>query len=141
VATPVELAGDYTVMVYEVSIQISYKEMNSDKKKYLACNLDELKRTGGFGLEVDINGRKTQCFLIYHQNKVYSYLNSCPHTGVNLDWVPHQFLDRKKEYIQCSTHGALFNIDDGYCLRGPCVGDQLQIIENDVSKGNIYLIL
>jgi naringenin degradation protein FdeD len=115
--------------------------MHSDKKKYLACKLKELKELGSFGWESVVNGAPIQCFLIYHENKVHSYLNRCPHTGVNLDWLPNQFLDSTNEFIQCSTHGALFSIADGECLRGPCVGDQLQIIENKVSEGNIYLIL
>ena len=115
--------------------------MQSAKKKYLACTLSHLKKLTCFGVEIHLDEMPKQYFLIYRDKTVYSFLNRCPHTGVNLDWVPHQFLDSNNEFIQCATHGALFNIADGNCLRGPCVGDQLQIIENTVSKGNIYLIL
>jgi naringenin degradation protein FdeD len=115
--------------------------MQSKKKKYLACTLESLTESQCHGLEIDIDGTVSQYFLVYHENKVYSYLNRCPHTGVNLDWVPHQFLDSSNDFIQCATHGALFNIKNGNCLRGPCVGDQLQIIENEVNGKNIYLIL
>lgn len=115
--------------------------MHSEKKNYLACTLDDLKESDCFGVEIVVNGTTTQYFLIYHKNEVFSYLNRCPHTGVNLDWVPNQFLDSNHEFIQCATHGALFNIEDGYCLRGPCVGDRLQIIKNEVIEGNVYLIL
>jgi naringenin degradation protein FdeD len=115
--------------------------MNSDKKKHLICTLDDLKITGCYGWETLINNSPLQCLLIYHENKVHSYLNRCPHTGVNLDWLPNQFLDSSNEFIQCATHGALFSIENGQCLRGPCVGDKLQIIENEVSDGNIYLFL
>ena len=27
--------------------------------------------------------------------------------------------------ILCATHGALFRIEDGHCLSGPCVGESL----------------
>jgi nitrite reductase/ring-hydroxylating ferredoxin subunit len=27
--------------------------------------------------------------------------------------------------IQCALHGALFRIEDGYCLYGPCQGASL----------------
>ncbi|MEM6998646.1 MAG: Rieske 2Fe-2S domain-containing protein [Pseudomonadota bacterium] len=115
--------------------------MRFDKKKYLACTVDDLKKTRSYGIEIRINGVSKQYFLIYRDKQVYSYLNRCPHTGVSLDWVPHQFLDSSNSYIQCATHGALFAIENGKCLRGPCVGDQLEIIENSNIEGNIYLII
>ena len=115
--------------------------MQNKKKKYLACNLADLKKSTCLGLEIKHNNAVIQCFLVYHENKVYSYLNSCPHTGINLDWMPDQFLDSNNEFIQCSTHGALFDIENGLCLRGPCLGDRLIIIKNSVQEGNIYLIL
>jgi nitrite reductase/ring-hydroxylating ferredoxin subunit len=115
--------------------------MLSKKRKFLACTLNDLKLSDSYGLELVIDGITNQYFLIYHANKVFSYANRCPHTGVNLDWVPHQFLDVNNQFIQCATHGALFNIENGHCFRGPCVGDQLQTIESVVEKENIYLIL
>lgn len=53
------------------------------------------------------------------------YLNHCPHRGLNLDWVPGQFLDPDGAYIQCANHDALFRIDDGLCVAGPCAGGRL----------------
>ena len=115
--------------------------MHSDKKKYFVCTLENLAKSDCFGVDIVVNEATAQYFLIYHKNTIFSYLNRCPHTGVNLDWVAHQFLDRNHEFIQCATHGALFSIKEGLCLRGPCVGDKLQIVENVVFEGNIYLIL
>lgn len=115
--------------------------MNSKKKKYLVCEVDILKATGCYGWESVINDLLVQCFIIYHQNKILSYLNRCPHTGVNLEWMPHQFLDRNNEFIQCATHGALFKIESGLCIHGPCVGDKLEEVENAIIESKIYLIL
>ena len=115
--------------------------MSKKLKKYYVSELAELKNSRCFGYEVAINKSLVQCFLIYHNNNVYSYFNSCPHTGVNLDWVPHQFMDKNYKLIQCATHGALFNTEDGYCMSGPCLGDHLQKVENVIIDGNIYLIL
>jgi len=41
--------------------------------------------------------------------------------------------------IQCSTHGALFNIESGECLQGPCLGQSLQSIDYEIKEGNIYI--
>lgn len=103
--------------------------MHSDKKKHLICKLEDLNESGCYGWDGIINDIAIQCFLILHHSKVYSYLNNCPHTGVSLDWLPNQFLDSKNEFIH------------GLCLHGPCVGDRLQIINNEIIKGKIYLIL
>ena len=115
--------------------------MNSKKKKYLVCEVDELKRAGSYGWEIVINDLIVKCCIIYHQNEILSYLNRCPHTGVNLEWVPHQFLDRNNKFIQCATHGALFKIENGLCIHGPCVGDKLEGVENAIINNKVYLFL
>lgn len=115
--------------------------MNLNREMYLICGLDELRESTCYGWESTINNRLVQCLLIYHQDGVYSYLNRCPHTGVNLDWMPHQFLDSRNEFVQCATHGALFMIKDGLCIHGPCLGKKLQQLENVIIDNNIYLFL
>lgn len=65
-------------------------------------------------------------FVIRHSGQLRAYVNRCPHTGAPLNWNPHDFLTADGAFIQCSLHGALFDPLDGRCLRGPCVGDQLQ---------------
>ena len=72
---------------------------------------------------------------------VYAYLNTCPHAGSPLDWVPDQFLDLNREYIQCATHGALFRIEDGVCMYGPCAGDRLTPVPTAVEAGEVVLLV
>ena len=76
-----------------------------------------------------------ELFVIHVNGRFFAYLNRCPHTGVNLNWQPGQFFDIYNQFIQCSTHGALFRFEDGFCVRGPCAGANLQSlplqIEND----------
>ncbi|AZE19538.1 Rieske 2Fe-2S family protein [Pseudomonas chlororaphis subsp. aureofaciens] len=60
--------------------------------------------------------------------KVYVYTNRCPHRGVALEWQPDQFLDPSASLIQCATHGALFLIENGECVAGPCAGQSLTAI-------------
>ncbi len=126
-----------TSSVYSVNC----RHMEIKPKKYSVCRLEKLIEKRCYGCEITHEGKLNSYFLVYHNNKIYSYLNRCPHTGVNLDWIPHQFLDSNNELIQCATHGALFNIEEGLCLRGPCVGDKLQSIENMIIDNSIYLIL
>ena len=78
-------------------------------------------------------------FLININNNFFAYENRCPHTGVTLNWQPDQFFDIENHFIQCSTHGALFRFDDGYCVRGPCVGAKLKSLPLKIDDGEVYV--
>lgn len=81
-----------------------------------------------------------EIFLVRTRVDLYGYLNRCPHTGINLDWFPNQFLDVTDSFIQCATHGALFRIEDGFCLRGPCAGEYLQKLSLQIEQDDVVLI-
>ena len=72
--------------------------------------------------------------------EVYCYVNSCPHTGAPLDFVDGRFLSANKQHIQCSTHDALFEIDNGRCVYGPCVGQHLKPLAIEVINGEVWLL-
>jgi nitrite reductase/ring-hydroxylating ferredoxin subunit len=72
---------------------------------------------------------------------VFGYENSCPHTGGPLDWVPDQFLNLEGNLIQCATHDALFSIEDGLCLKGPCAGQSLHALAVEVDADRVSVIL
>ncbi len=105
------------------------------------CELSFLKEKRSVGWENHADKARTNYFFIYQSGHVFSYLNHCPHTGVNLDWTEHQFLDSSGNYIQCATHGALFEIENGLCIRGPCQRQSLIAVENRIVNDSIYLIL
>ncbi|SEM58207.1 Ferredoxin subunit of nitrite reductase or a ring-hydroxylating dioxygenase [Pseudomonas sp. NFIX51] len=67
-------------------------------------------------------------FAVRRDRQVYVYTNRCPHRGVALEWQPDQFLDPSSSLIQCATHGALFLIENGECVAGPCAGQSLTAI-------------
>ena len=70
--------------------------------------------------------------------EIVAYINRCPHTGASLNWQPDQFLDHSGKYIQCSNHDALFRIDDGVCIAGPCVGQSLSAVRLEVRDGMVF---
>ena len=67
-------------------------------------------------------------FAVRRDGQVYAYQNRCPHRGVPLEWQPDQFLDHSNSLIQCATHGALFLIESGECVAGPCAGQSLKAL-------------
>lgn len=79
-------------------------------------------------------------FITQRDGSFYAYQNVCPHLQVELEFLENQFLDQDQEFIQCSTHGALFEVETGLCISGPCQGDTLEKVNIKVhSDGGIYL--
>ena len=89
------------------------------------CRLDEIPDPGSKGFDFREGDALRSIFVVRAGATVRAYENTCPHTGGPLDWVPDQFLTREKDLILCATHGALFRIEDGHCLAGPCTGEAL----------------
>lgn len=52
-------------------------------------------------------------FITQRDGMFYAYQNLCPHLQVELEFLENQFLDRDQEFIECSTHGALFVVETG----------------------------
>lgn len=93
--------------------------------------IDDIEEGTSKGIEVN----NTYLFAVKKDGEIFLYYNRCPHLGTPLEWEEDRFLDADGALIQCSTHGALFQIDDGHCLVGPCKGKHLQAVgftlEND----------
>lgn len=109
------------------------------EKKTFLCHLDELADPGSRGFSVEIEDRPQEIMVIRRGNRVFGYINSCPHTGVCLDWQPGQFLNLDNTLVVCAMHGAEFRIDDGYCIGGPCAGDALTAVPLGMDGENIYI--
>jgi nitrite reductase/ring-hydroxylating ferredoxin subunit len=105
------------------------------------CELAELSDPGSRGFEIPLaeGEQPLLMFVVRKGDQVYGYRNSCPHTGAPLEWLPDQFLDRDNSFIECALHGALFDLAEGRCLRGPCVGDSLQRLAVSVRDGVVWL--
>ncbi len=103
------------------------------------CRWDELAdpATRGFILASELGGY--EIFIVRSGEQIFAYRNHCPHTGAPLDWQPDQFLDVDKMFIQCAFHGALFRIEDGYCVRGPCTGQSLESVPVRLENGLVVL--
>lgn len=109
-----------------------------DKKRL--CLLSDIADHSAKGFNVAIDGEEKAIFLVRDGADVYGYINSCPHTGVNLDWMPDEFMDITGKLIQCATHGAQFQIRDGFCYYGPCAGDSLRPVRLFNDDGVIFLM-
>ena len=103
------------------------------------CELSDLADPGSMGLRINSAGRSIEIFLVRRGTQVHAYRNTCPHKGSPLDWMPNEFLDDERKHIICATHGAVFRIEDGLCVSGPCRRQSLQPVAIELRAGRVYL--
>jgi len=83
---------------------------------------------------------RLDAILINDQGNYYAYVNRCRHMPTPLDFVRDEFFSDDGRYLQCYTHGALYEFASGLCISGPCKGESLyrlpvQIDGRDVLVG------
>ncbi len=80
-----------------------------------------------------------EVIVIKRDGQVYAWQNICPHLGINLEFNPDEFMDSDQHFLICSNHGALFNVEDGLCVSGPCHGESLLPVAIEVIGSEIHL--
>jgi len=107
--------------------------MSSIHKKI--CHINEIPEQGSKEFRLDKN-----CFFaVKSEGAITVYYNSCPHLGSPLQWQQDQFLNHDKSLILCSTHGALFDIESGLCVVGPCQNQSLKMADFYIENEQLYI--
>jgi nitrite reductase/ring-hydroxylating ferredoxin subunit len=99
------------------------------------CSIAEFSETSSKGFIID----NKELFIVHQEGVFFAYANKCPHLGINLEFKKDAFLNVEKEFIQCSSHGALFEISSGRCVSGPCLGQALETIDVEVIQERLYI--
>jgi nitrite reductase/ring-hydroxylating ferredoxin subunit len=109
------------------------------------CAVSEVPENGSNGFIIETDKGRFGAMVIRQakdpDDVFFVYVNSCPHIGSPLDLQPGRFLNQDGTHIICTTHGALFRIDDGYCVSGPCAGANLMALDAMQRDGDIYVTL
>jgi len=105
------------------------------------CTVDEVPADGTNGFLVETERGRFGTIVVRQADDLFVYVNSCPHIGAPLDFNPGQFLNVERTHIICTTHGALFRIDDGYCVSGPCAGASLIALDAEITDGEVFITL
>ena len=105
------------------------------------CRLDDIEdgqaKSFSFGEGMD----EREIFVVREDDQVFGYVNSCPHLGTPLNWDGDTFISADSGLIICATHGALFEIEDGACVSGPCAGQALEAAPVSLdAQGRVVLI-
>jgi nitrite reductase/ring-hydroxylating ferredoxin subunit len=103
------------------------------------CPLHELADPGARGFTMGQGEWPLKGFVVRKGDIVRAFVNHCPHAGFPLNWHPDQFLAPTLAVLRCVMHGALFDIDTGECVAGPCMGHGLQSLAIHVRSGYVLL--
>lgn len=101
------------------------------------CNFDDIQEDQSKGFTVN----EQRIFAVKKDGRMHVYQNWCPHLGINLEYMPDTFLDREKRYIECANHGALFEVDTGMCVVGPCTGQALRPVAFEIKDNKVIIDL
>lgn len=119
--------------------------MPEDTPLYVVCAADEIEPGGakGFRLSRIAKNGEARPFAIVIVRKTaseyFAYENACPHLGVWLNIGDGAFLDESGTYLRCGRHGALFEIESGFCMEGPCMAKSLERIAVSLVDGEVCI--
>jgi len=89
------------------------------------CALADIPDPGSKDFRFRSEDRLFAGFVVRRGDDVFGYVDSCPHAGWPLAGPSGRHLTRENDLILCAGHGALFRIEDGLCLSGPCADQRL----------------
>jgi nitrite reductase/ring-hydroxylating ferredoxin subunit len=113
--------------------------MAKDAAEFLIASLADMADGAAKGFDVEVLGKRRDLFGVRRGDTVHVYINSCPHIGTPLNIQPDRFLTSDGKLINCSTHGALFHIESGLCIAGPCKGRHLRPVPARVRGGDVFI--
>ena len=114
---------------------------NAPQPGAFLCMVEDVPESQGREFVFGVDGSPFCMFMIRKGETIRGYVNSCPHIGTPLDIKAGEFLNQNRSHILCTTHGALFRIEDGYCISGPCVGSNLMALHAVMEKGEVFVSL
>lgn len=89
------------------------------------CPLDDIHPGRARNFVIQTRNGRFHGFVVRGALGVHGYVDRCPHAGLPLAQTLDDYLTPDGRMIACSWHGALFRVDDGLCLGGPCAGQSL----------------
>jgi nitrite reductase/ring-hydroxylating ferredoxin subunit len=102
------------------------------------CDLEDIADNGARNLVLQIGDARFHGFVLRRGTSVLGYVDRCPHMGLPLAHQLDGYLTPDNRLIACSWHGALFTLDEGRCVAGPCPGASLTVWPVVNRNGQIF---
>ena len=104
------------------------------------CTLDDIP--DGKAREFFVGPHEDPFHLVVFRRgeRVFGYRNRCPHFLLPLNAGPGRFVLLKDGLVMCAWHSAVFRIEDGAGIDGPCMGGSLEPVSIAIRAGAITLL-
>lgn len=79
--------------------------------------------------QTKIKGKTLKGLVVKKNGRYFAYHNLCKHLPVTLDLNDGAFFTHDKSHLQCHMHGAMYEVETGFCVAGPCQGARLTTLE------------
>jgi nitrite reductase/ring-hydroxylating ferredoxin subunit len=83
--------------------------------------------------------RAFRMLVVRRDREIWGYMNICPHFQLPVNHVSDDFMTADKSMILCKNHTAIFRVEDGFCVDGPCRGDSLIPVPVEVVRDEIVI--
>ena len=100
------------------------------------CPVDAVPEATGHGLRFGEGKQAFEMLLVRRGPAVWGYVNQCPHFKVPVNARPDTFVN-SRGLIMCAWHYAMFRLEDGYCVEGPCQGLALKPVPIHIDGATI----
>ncbi|MCH8467581.1 MAG: Rieske 2Fe-2S domain-containing protein [Roseinatronobacter sp.] len=99
--------------------------------------LDDLPDGEARGFEVP--GLRCKVIVVRKGGRVFGWRDLCPHYagGTPMAWKRDAYLNGARDHIACHAHGALFDIETGACMQGPCLGKRLTRVPLEIGTDGV----
>jgi nitrite reductase/ring-hydroxylating ferredoxin subunit len=108
-------------------------------QSHVVCALADLADPGSREFSIGAGDWPLRGFLVRVGDRVFAYVNRCPHAGHPLNFRPDEFLALDQATILCRSHGATFERTTGKCIAGPCAGQSLRALRVRVDAGRVIV--
>jgi nitrite reductase/ring-hydroxylating ferredoxin subunit len=118
---------------------VSKAPVTAGEHVIVVCRADELAESETAKFRIGKGKDAPEGFVVRHKGELHAWRNECRHIPMTMDWVENRFLSRDKCWIQCATHGALYDVATGLCVAGPPSGKSLHRLPVSIEDGNVVV--
>ena len=104
------------------------------------CRTDDVAEGEAKSFIIGEGKERRDIVVVQKSGRFFAYENSCPHQAMPLETFPDKFLNEDATLFVCSTHGARFRVEDGFCISGPCEGEKLRPLAITIDGETISLV-
>ena len=113
--------------------------MSDGETEVTVCRFEDLDDPDSREFRIGAGDWPFKGFVVRKGDAVFAYQNYCMHVGHPLNWLPDRFLTEDGLQIVCSSHGAVYAIDSGLCVSGPCRGKALRRLTVEIRDGDVVV--